>query len=58
MCKLPQEGSSAEKRGRKLIVKYTTHRRVHLLVLVQFAIQVTKHEMNIMKGTMFIVRKQ
>jgi len=31
---------------------------VHLLVLVLFAIQVTKHGMDIMKGTTCIVRKQ
>jgi len=38
--------------GSKLVVKYTIYRIVHLLVLVQFAIQITKHGMNIMKGTM------
>ena len=58
MLLINQDGTSAEKRGGKLIVKYTIYRIVHLLVLVQFAIQVTKHEMDIMKGTMLIVRKQ
>jgi len=57
-CKLPEDNNSAETRRSKLIVKYTIYRIVHLLVLVRFAVQVTKHGMNIMKGTMCIVRKQ
>jgi hypothetical protein len=47
-----------ETRRSILIVKYTVKRTVYLLVLVQFAVQVTKHGMNIMKGTMCSVRKK
>ena len=41
MWKLPDDGNCAETCSLKLIVKYVIHRIVHLLVLIEFVIQVS-----------------
>jgi len=45
-CELPEVSDSAETCRSKLIFKCTSHRMVHLLVLIKFVIHFTMHGIN------------